>query len=72
MQVSNAVSVGRKVLSNGILNVMALDAMPRTPNGKLDRKALPVPETAHGSSRFNDAPAGEIEQVVAKVWCGVV
>src|SRR5262249_24365601 len=45
-----------------------LDAMPRTPNGKLDRKALPAPETPRGSSQADDAPMGEIELVVARIW----
>ena len=47
---------------------VVLDAMPRTPNGKLDRKALPVPEILRGSSRGDDAPVGEIEHVLAHLW----
>ncbi|WP_327000782.1 amino acid adenylation domain-containing protein [Dactylosporangium sp. NBC_01737] len=48
--------------------IVVLDAFPTTPNGKLDRNALPVP--AH--SRTGPATRSPVEQVVAKVLAEVL
>jgi aryl carrier-like protein len=46
-----------------------LDALPFTPNGKLDRLSLPPPaEIRSGSDRAYLAPRNELEKMVAKVW----
>ncbi|UVL81789.1 amino acid adenylation domain-containing protein [Pseudomonas sp. B21-028] len=45
-----------------------LDAMPLTPNGKLDRKALPAPELDSVITRGYEAPQGEIETTLAQIW----
>ena len=45
-----------------------LDAIPLTPNGKLDRKALPAPEEGAYASRAYEAPQGSIEQTLARLW----
>jgi acyl carrier protein len=47
---------------------VTIDAIPLTPNGKVDRNALPAPDTANmlGEDVFH-APQTEIEQVVAGI-----
>ncbi|WP_046270840.1 non-ribosomal peptide synthetase, partial [Pseudomonas syringae] len=45
-----------------------LEAMPLTPNGKLDRKALPAPDGDALISRGYEAPQGEIEEQIAVIW----
>lgn len=50
-----------------------LEALPMTPNGKLDRNALPEPELVPAGNR--DAAAGplnETESKVAAIWTGVL
>ena len=49
-----------------------LTAMPLTPNGKLDRKALPAPEANAYAVRGYEAPLGEIETALAAIWCDVL
>ena len=45
-----------------------LALMPLTPNGKLDRKALPQPEGDAYARRSYEAPQTEKEQILAEVW----
>ena len=49
-----------------------LEAMPLTPNGKLDRKALPAPDADAYSKRIYEAPQGEIETRLAEIWAEVL
>ena len=43
-------------------------AWPLTPNGKLDRKALPAPGDEAYARRAYEAPEGEVEQSLATLW----
>jgi amino acid adenylation domain-containing protein len=49
-----------------------LEAMPLTPNGKLDRKALPAPDGDAFAARRYEAPLGATEQVLAGIWAEVL
>jgi amino acid adenylation domain-containing protein/non-ribosomal peptide synthase protein (TIGR01720 family) len=47
---------------------VALDAVPLTPNGKTDRRALPAPEGRPDSADAYAAPESPVERVLAEVW----
>mgnify|MGYP001402768220 CR=1 FL=1 len=49
---------------------VALPALPTLPNGKVDRAALPEPDT--GPERERVAPATDAERLVAAVWAEVL
>lgn len=50
-------------------DVVVLDAMPLTPNGKLDRKQLPLPQDAgQSSAAVYEAPKDELQQVIVNIW----
>lgn len=61
-------------------HLVALPALPQTPNGKIDRKALPPPQGAvaaaaggtAGEAAAYQAPAGDLEQTIAEVWRDVL
>ncbi|ERT14651.1 hypothetical protein O185_02450 [Photorhabdus temperata J3] len=45
-----------------------LDSLPLSPNGKVDRKALPVPDqTAYVASHY-EAPQNELEEILINLW----
>ncbi|WP_256667595.1 non-ribosomal peptide synthetase [Pseudomonas sp. Fl5BN2] len=49
-----------------------LDALPLTPNGKLDRKALPAPGLDSLITRDYEAPVGDVEMTLARLWAEVL
>ncbi|HEX6373939.1 MAG TPA: phosphopantetheine-binding protein, partial [Longimicrobium sp.] len=49
-----------------------LERWPLTPNGKLDRRALPVPANEACPRRGYEAPVGPIEEALAEIWAEVL
>ncbi|MFW3899603.1 amino acid adenylation domain-containing protein [Pseudomonas bharatica] len=48
-----------------------LDRMPQTPNGKLDRKALPKPDASLAQGEYQP-PRNERERQLARIWTDVL
>ncbi|HEX8243881.1 MAG TPA: condensation domain-containing protein, partial [Longimicrobium sp.] len=51
---------------------VALERLPLTANGKLNRKALPAPEGDAYARRSYEAPLGEVEAALAGIWAEVL
>ena len=51
---------------------VALDALPLSPSGKVDRRALPPPEAAREAGRRFVAPRSPVEEAVAGIWAEVM
>jgi amino acid adenylation domain-containing protein len=73
------VATVREVLTGKLPNymlpsaVVRLDAMPLTPNGKIDRKALPAPDTGRAARRREYvAPRTEQEKTMSAIWAEVL
>ncbi|MEC0090197.1 amino acid adenylation domain-containing protein [Paenibacillus macquariensis] len=49
--------------------LVCLEAMPVTNNGKIDKKALPIDLIGSANSRNFVLPRNEIEQKLAQIWC---
>ncbi|UAA37203.1 amino acid adenylation domain-containing protein [Paraneptunicella aestuarii] len=49
-------------------NYVFLNTMPLSPNGKVDRKALPAPELSDIQKEKYVAPENEIEEQLCKIW----
>jgi amino acid adenylation domain-containing protein len=47
---------------------VVLDALPLTPSGKLDRRALPAPEPSGAGEEDGEEPRTELERTIAAVW----
>ncbi|MFI5761879.1 amino acid adenylation domain-containing protein [Streptomyces sp. NPDC051563] len=52
--------------------IVPLDVLPVTPNGKLDRRALPAPPEEGVHRAEFAAPATPSEELAASVWCEVL
>jgi hypothetical protein len=50
---------------------VTLDALPRLPNGKLNRLALPAPESVRGEMDYVP-PRTKMEKLLAPVWAKVL
>ena len=47
---------------------VALEAMPLTPSGKVDRRALPEPAARARGGGEGEAPRGPVEELLAGIW----
>jgi amino acid adenylation domain-containing protein len=52
--------------------VVSLPALPLLPNGKVDRKALPVPDLKAQRAQTYEEPATERERILAGIWAEVL
>lgn len=50
---------------------VVLLALPLTANGKIDRRALPIPELGSTARRF-EPPQGQTEEILAGIWQSVL
>jgi amino acid adenylation domain-containing protein/FkbH-like protein len=52
--------------------IVVLDALPRTAHGKVDRRALPVPEQERPSVVDYEAPRTPTEEMLAGIWSEIL
>jgi amino acid adenylation domain-containing protein len=51
--------------------IVPLESIPLTPNGKVDWRALPPPETAAQDNRYT-APRNKIEEKLLEIWANIL
>ncbi len=51
---------------------VTLEALPFTPGGKVDRRALPDPASLHSQNREHVAPRTPLEEALAEIWAEVL
>ena len=49
-----------------------LDRLPISPNGKVDRAALPAPESIQATTSPGEAPRSELEEKLSAIWAEVL
>jgi amino acid adenylation domain-containing protein len=52
--------------------IYVLERLPLSPNGKVERSALPVPEASGEGKRSYEAPRNDAEAILAEVWAEVM
>jgi amino acid adenylation domain-containing protein len=64
----------RKQLGNHMISVsiIAIEKLPLTPHGKIDRDALTIPEFSETRQTSFVAPRNVLESIVASVWSGIL
>ncbi|MEH2136766.1 amino acid adenylation domain-containing protein [Nostoc sp.] len=73
-QVTPRISVLRSFLKEKLPEYMVpsafviLESLPQTPNGKIDRRALPAPEPSSELLEKYVAPRTPIEEILASIW----
>ncbi|HEU0088064.1 MAG TPA: amino acid adenylation domain-containing protein [Pseudonocardiaceae bacterium] len=51
---------------------VTLDELPLSPNGKVDRRALPAPDTRSAPQSRHVEPSSPVEQVLVEIWGDVL
>jgi AMP-binding enzyme/AMP-binding enzyme C-terminal domain/Phosphopantetheine attachment site len=52
--------------------IVSLESMPLTPNGKVDRAALPHPFATPAPSPSHEPPASKTEKILGEIWKSVL
>jgi amino acid adenylation domain-containing protein len=52
--------------------IVILENMPLTPNGKVDRRALPAPDIQLSITNNFVAPRTPVQEIIAKVWASIL
>lgn len=51
---------------------LIVDALPMTPNGKVDRRRLPTPAAVESPTLRYEAPADSVEQQIVDIWTALL
>ena len=52
--------------------IIVLESFPLSPNGKIDRSSLPVPESTLPADVIQQPPTSELERSIARIWQDVL